>query len=118
MSGYLEQLGTHQMPIPKGFSQHVVRRVGDWQEHIHVAGYVLPEDKPWQPPQDLQEFIESGSPPIFIGFGSMPVKNPQKATEIILEALRQSGQRGILHMGWGGIGNQDLPDYVFKINYA
>jgi UDP:flavonoid glycosyltransferase YjiC (YdhE family) len=118
MSGYFEQLGTHQIPILNGFSQHVVPLPADWNEHIHVTGYWFPEDKPWQSPQDLQEFIESGTPPIFIGFGSMPVKNPQKATEIILEALRQSGQRGILHMGWGGIGNQNLPDYVFKINYA
>ena len=118
MSGYFDQLGTRQIPVLNGFSQHVVQRPADWNEHIHVTGYWFPADKPWQPPQDLQEFIEAGSPPIFIGFGSMPVKDPQRTTGIILEAIRQSGQRGILHIGWGGIGNQDLPDYVFKINYA
>ena len=48
----------------------------------------------------------------------MPIKDPQRTTGIILEALRRSGQRGILHMGWAGIGKQNLPDYVFKINYA
>jgi len=37
---------------------------------------------------------------------------------MILEAIRQSGQRGILHMGCAGIGNQNLPDNVFKIDYA
>ena len=118
MSGYSDQLGTHQIPIVNGFSQHVVLRPADWSEHIHVTGYWFPEEGLWPPPPGLQEFIEEGSPPIFIGFGSMPVKDPQKATEIILEALRQSGQRGILHMGWGGIGSQNLPDYAFKINYA
>ena len=116
--GYFNQLGTHKIPILNGFSQYVVPRPADWNEHIHVTGYWFPENKPWRPPGDLNEFIEAGSPPIFIGFGSMPVKNPQRTTEIILEALRQSGQRGILHMGWGGIGNQNLPDYVFKIDYA
>ncbi|HVF25332.1 MAG TPA: glycosyltransferase [Anaerolineales bacterium] len=118
LRGYFELLATHKIPILNGFSRYVVPRPADWNEHIHVTGYWFPEDKPWQPPQDLQEFIEAGSPPIFIGFGSMPVKDPQKTTEIILEALKPSGQRGILHMGWGGIGNQNLPDYVFKINYA
>jgi len=118
MTGYFDRLGTHQIPILNGFSQHVVPRPADWKEHIHVTGYWFPKDRPWQPPRDLQEFIAAGSPPIFIGFGSMPVKNPQKTTEVILEALRQTGRRGILHMGWGGIGNQDLPDYVFKIDYA
>ena len=118
LRGYFDQLGTHEIPILNGFSQYVVPRPVDWNEHIHVTGYWFPDAKPWQPPDDLIEFIEAGSPPIFIGFGSMPVKNPQKTTDIILKALRQSGQRGILHMGWGGIGNQNLPDYVFKINYA
>ena len=118
LRGYFDQLGTHKIPILNGFSQYVVPRPADWNEHIHVSGYWFPPENTWQPPQDLQEFIEVGSPPIFIGFGSMPVKNPQKTTDIMLEALRQSGQRGILHMGWGGIGNQNLPDYVFKIDYA
>src|SRR5215207_8205943 len=118
LRGYFDQLGTHKVPILNGFSQYIVPRPADWNEHIHVTGYWFPKDKPWQPPDDLIEFIEAGSPPIFIGFGSMPVKNPQGTTEVILKALRQSGQRGILHMGWGGIGNQNLPDYVFKIDYA
>lgn len=118
LRGYFDQLGTHKIPILNGFSQYVVPRPMDWNEHIHVTGYWFPDAKPWQPPDDLIAFIEAGTPPIFIGFGSMPVKNPQKTTDIILKALRQSGQRGILHMGWGGIGNQNLPDYVFKINYA
>jgi UDP:flavonoid glycosyltransferase YjiC (YdhE family) len=48
----------------------------------------------------------------------MPIKDPQRTTTIILEALKQSGQRGILHMGWGNLGNRSLPDHVFKIDYA
>jgi len=118
VAGYFSQLGTRHIPILNGFSEHVVQRPADWSEHIHMTGYWFPEDKPWQPPGDLQAFIEAGSPPVFIGFGSMPVKDPQQTTAIILEALKQSGQRGVLHIGWGGIGNQTLPDYVFKIDYA
>jgi UDP:flavonoid glycosyltransferase YjiC (YdhE family) len=48
----------------------------------------------------------------------MPIKDPQRTTGIILEALKQSGQRGILHMGWAGLGNRPLPDHVFRIDYA
>jgi sterol 3beta-glucosyltransferase len=118
LTGYFGQLGTHRIPILNGFSHYVVQRPVDWSEYIHTTGYWFPEDQQWQPPADLQGFIETGSPPVFIGFGSMPVKDPQRTTDIILEALKQSGQRGILHMGWGGLGNQVLPDYVFKIKYA
>jgi sterol 3beta-glucosyltransferase len=118
VKGYLGQVGTRQISIVNGFSQHVVPRPYDWNEYIHITGYWFPENKHWQPPDDLSAFVEAGKPPVFIGFGSMPIKNPQQTTTTILEALKQSGQRGILHMGWGGLGNQSLPDYVFKIEYA
>ena len=118
LKGYFEKFGTHQIPILNGFSQHVVPRPADWGEHIHITGYWFPEHKDWKPPDELLSFIEAGSPPVFIGFGSMPIQDTQRTTTIILEALRQSGQRGILHMGWGGLGHHSLPDYVFKIDYA
>jgi sterol 3beta-glucosyltransferase len=118
ITGYFGQLGTRQIPIVNGFSQHVVPRPADWNEHIHMTGYWFQEDTQWQPPSDLSAFIEAGNPPVFIGFGSMPIKDPQRTTHIILEALKQTGQRGILHTGWGGLGNQSLPDNVFKIDYA
>lgn len=118
LTGYFRQLGTRQVPILNGFSPHVVQRPADWGEHIHISGYWFRDDAGWQPPADLQAFIEAGSPPVFIGFGSMPIRDPQRTTQIILEALKQSGQRGILHIGWGGLGNQTLPDTVFRIEYA
>lgn len=118
IAGYFEQLGTQRIPVVNGFSQYVVPRPSDWNEHIHITGYWFSQETHWQPPGDLSDFIEAGKPPIFIGFGSMPIKNPQQTTGIILDALKKTGQRGILHMGWAGLGNQPLPDYVLKIEYA
>jgi sterol 3beta-glucosyltransferase len=116
--GYLGEIGTSRIPVLNGFSAHVVPRPPDWGEHVHITGYWFPTDENWQPPDNLRKFIEVGSPPVFIGFGSMPVRNPTRTTAIILEALKQSGLRGILHTGWAGIGNSDLPDHVFKIDHA
>lgn len=116
--GYFDQLGTQKFPILNGFSQHVVPRPADWNKYIHITGYWFPEERQWDPPKDLLDFLDAGKPPVFIGFGSMPIKNPRRTTEIILEALKQSGQRGILHSGWGGLGNMPLPENVFKIEYA
>lgn len=118
IKGYFEKFGTSQIPIVNGFSQHVVSRPADWGEYIHITGYWFPEHKDWEPPKELVSFIEAGDPPVFIGFGSMPIKNPQQTLNIILESLKRSGQRGILHSGWGGLGSQSLPDHVFKIEYA
>jgi UDP:flavonoid glycosyltransferase YjiC (YdhE family) len=118
MAGYFGQLGTQRIPILNGFSSQVVQRPADWGEHIYTSGYWFPEDKGWQSPADLMKFLDAGDPPVFIGFGSMPVKDPQHMTAVILEALEQTGQRCILHVGWGGLGDQALPEHVFKLDYA
>lgn len=34
-----------------------------------------------------------------------PVQEPEKMTEIIVEALQRTKQRGIINKGWGGLGN-------------
>jgi sterol 3beta-glucosyltransferase len=118
LKGYFDQLGTQKFPILNGFSEHVVPRPADWNEHIHITGYWFAEEKYWNPPEDLLHFLDAGKPPVFIGFGSMPIKNPRRTTDIILEALKRSGQRGILQSGWGGLGDVSLPENVFKIEYA
>jgi UDP:flavonoid glycosyltransferase YjiC (YdhE family) len=115
---YFGQQGTGGSLIINGFSPTVVERPPDWGEHIHITGYWFPEDPGWQPPPELVKFIESGQPPIFIGFGSMPVKDPLRTSQIILEAIKETKQRAVLHTGWSGLGNLELPEDVFKINYA
>ena len=116
--GFFGELGTLRIPILNGFSSQVVPRPPDWGEDVHVTGYWFPEEEDWHPPDDLLAFIEAGSPPVFIGFGSMSVSDPAGTTAVILEALKQSGLRAVLHAGWAGIGNDDLPDNIFKIDYA
>lgn len=34
-----------------------------------------------------------------------PLEDPKKTTDIILEALKDTGQRGIIDKGWGDLGN-------------
>ena len=116
--GYFAETGTARIPILNGFSPHVVPCPPDWGKHVHITGYWFPEEDEWEPPDDLRRFIESGSPPVFIGFGSMTVRNPTQITAVILEALRQSRVRAIVQAGWAGIGNDNLPDYAFKIGYV
>ncbi|XAR62486.1 Sterol 3-beta-glucosyltransferase [Bertholletia excelsa] len=50
------------------------------------------------PPEEFVKWIQKGPQPIYIGFGSM------KTTDIILEALEKTGQRGIIDQGWGDLG--------------
>ena len=68
------------------------------------------------PPPDLVGFLESGPPPVSVGFGSMPSGSAEDTLKLILKALELSHQRGILLSGWAGIGkDRKLPEYAFGV---
>ena len=114
--GSLEEWIIQDKTCLYGFSPNVLPRVPEWGDEVHITGYwFLERPADWQPPADLVDFLESGSPPVFIGFGSMVNRNPEEITETVLKALTLSKQRGVLHTGWGSLGNADLRDDVFKI---
>jgi sterol 3beta-glucosyltransferase len=108
----------HQ-PVLHGYSPLVLPRPPDWAEWHHVTGYwFLDRPSEWRPPAALTEFLDSDPPPVYVGFGSMTGRDPERIAAIVLEALRLSGQRGLLLTGWGGLSASDLPDGVFKIDSA
>ncbi|MBK8023464.1 MAG: glycosyltransferase family 1 protein [Chloroflexi bacterium] len=107
------------MPVLYAYSPQVLPTPEDYPPHAHVTGYwFLDEGDDWQPPADLAHFLEAGAPPVYIGFGSMVGKDPAARARLILEALAQSGQRGLLASGWGGLTAADLPENVFMIEQA
>lgn len=108
------------VPILYAYSPAVVApKPPQWSDGQEVTGYwFLDNSAGWQPADDLAHFLASGPPPVYVGFGSMNLLDPQKVTEIVLEALARTGQRGLLLEGWGGLGNVDLPDEVFQVKSA
>ncbi len=56
-------------------------------------------------PEEVESFINSGKPPVFIGFGSIPVSRPEKFGHIFNEVSKTTGQRLIVSRGWA-----DLPE--------
>lgn len=104
-------------PVLYGYSRHVLPRPDDWTENCHVTGYwFLEPPADWKPGAELAAFLEAGAPPVYIGFGSMGSRDPEKAANIALEALRLSGQRGILATGWGGMKAAELPAHVHVVS--
>jgi len=98
---YARSLG---IPSLYAFSQHVIPKPADWDELQHITGYwFLDAPADWQPPENLARFLESGPPPIYVGFGSMNHENPEQQTRLALRALELTGQRGVLLTGWGGM---------------
>jgi len=106
----------HGQPVPVlyPFSEQIVPRPADWDDHIHVTGYwFLDQSSEWQPPADLLAFLNEGQRPVYVGFGSMSSDDQQKTTHIVVEALERSGRRGVVISGWGGIDISGLPDTIY-----
>ncbi len=116
--GNIRRMKRERIPIIQGFSEHVIPTQPEWGDHVHTTGYWSLDESGWEPSAALVKFLEVGDPPVFIGFGSMPVPDPAVTTRLILEALQRSGKRGILHAGWAKLGAVDLPETVFALDYA
>lgn len=101
-------------PMLCGWSPTVLPQPPEWRDGSSTTGYWFLDRPGWRPPGKLVDFLESGPPPVSVGFGSMNDVDPEEVTALVLEALRRTGQRGILLTGWSGIGNANLPDEVFK----
>jgi sterol 3beta-glucosyltransferase len=116
--GNIRRMKHERVPVIQGFSEHVIPTQLDWGDHVHTTGYWTLDESGWEPSEALLKFLEAGEPPVFIGFGSMPVPDPEATTRLILEALQRSGRRGLLHAGWAKLGAVELPDSVFSLEYA
>jgi len=104
------------IPTLYGYSRHILPKPDDWSNTHHVTGYwFLDANDSWNPPHDFVDFLNAGDKPIYIGFGSMVNKDPEKVLATISEALSISGQRGVLSSGWGGLAQDNLPDNVYMI---
>jgi len=100
-------------------STQVLPRPADWPAHAHIGGYwFLDDDQGWTPPQELVDFLDAGDPPVYVGFGSMAGRDPERITREVVSALEQANVRGILATGWGGLDVDALPDSVLAITEA
>lgn len=108
-----------RQPILYGYSPAVMPPPPEWSDRIHVTGYwFLDRPADWKPPVDLVRFLQTGPPPVYVGFGSGSNREPEHITRLVLQALERVGQRGILLTGSGGLSHTTLPDTVFALDSA
>ena len=106
-------------PLLGAYSPTVISHPHDWSNKVHITGYWFQNDqRAWYPSVELETFLGKGEPPVYVGFGSMPGHNSEHFSRIVIEALAQSGQRGIIATGWGGINVMEVPDNLFVLDSA
>ncbi|KAK4503548.1 hypothetical protein PRZ48_004463 [Zasmidium cellare] len=113
--GMLQRL---RIPHTYCWSPALIPKPKDWGPNINISGFFfLDLASNYTPADDLREFLEAGPPPVYIGFGSIVLDDPNAMTELIFDAVRKSGQRALVSKGWGGVGADefDKPEGVFML---
>ena len=96
------RIGDHEIPVICAMSPSLFPRPADWDPKIRMSGFWFDEHpKDYTPSPDLAEFLENGSRPIYIGFGSMNTGDMNRLLSICLRSVHAAGLRAVFSTGWG-----------------
>ncbi len=96
-------------PILHAFSPLIVTPPRSWGAHVATTGFwVLRRHQ--TPSAPLERFLNDGPAPIYVGFGSMAIRELADFASKIQEAIRMTGRRAVVLSGWSGLASSLQPD--------
>jgi vancomycin aglycone glucosyltransferase len=78
---------------------------------VQTGAWILPDERPL--PADLEAFLDAGTPPVYVSFGS--VRAPEDAAEVAIKAIRAQGRRILASRGWADLSLIDDRDDCFVV---
>lgn len=89
-----------------------------WQQRpdlavLQTGAWILPDERPL--PDELLAFLDAGTPPVYVGFGSVALGASTDIAQVAIEAVRAQGRRAIVASGWAGLDLIDDRDDCFTI---
>jgi vancomycin aglycone glucosyltransferase len=92
--------------------------LGPWQRptplDVTQTGAWMLRDERVLPP-DLVAFLDAGTPPVYVGFGSIPLKDTKDTARVIIETIRRHGRRALVARGWTDLALIDERDDCFTV---
>jgi vancomycin aglycone glucosyltransferase len=85
----------------------------DLLDVLQTGAWILPDARPL--PTELLAFLDAGAPPVYVGFGSMPMSAAKDAGRVAIEAIRAQERRAILLHGWADLALIDDRDDCFVV---
>ncbi|KAJ6163999.1 Sterol 3-beta-glucosyltransferase [Penicillium chermesinum] len=64
-------------------------------------------------PADLADFLQSGNPPVYIGFGSIVVDDAEKLINTVISAVSKAGVRAVVSKGWSELAGASDPNIFY-----
>ncbi|MFJ7495642.1 glycosyltransferase [Streptomyces sp. NPDC097727] len=78
-----------------------------------TGSWILGDERPL--PAELVTFLDAGTPPVYVGFGSMPMHTSTDVARAAIEAVRAQGRRAVLARGWADLSPTDDQDDCFVV---
>ena len=75
---------------------------------VQTGAWILPDERPL--PEELEAFLDAGAPPVYVSFGSMPLREAEEVARAAVEAVRARGRRVLLGTGWADLALIDDQD--------
>ncbi|MFB8205954.1 glycosyltransferase [Kitasatospora purpeofusca] len=77
--------------------------LGPWRlpaelDVVQTGAWLLPDPRPL--PAGLTAFLDAGEPPVYVGFGSMPMRGSEDVARLAVEQARAAGRRVVVGRGW------------------
>jgi vancomycin aglycone glucosyltransferase len=82
-------------------------------EVVQTGAWILPDERPL--PADVEAFLAAGTPPVYIGFGSIPMRASKDIAQEAIEAIRAQGRRALVARGWAELAVIDEREDCFAV---
>lgn len=102
MGVFTTQRNGTPLPIIYPISPVLFSTVQAFKENVYLTGFPMLEEAT-RLDEETEVFLKGDQPPIVITFSSMPLKDSKRFLDRLSEALRLSGNRGIIISGNSGI---------------
>jgi UDP:flavonoid glycosyltransferase YjiC (YdhE family) len=112
----LRALRRDRVPVHHLVTRELLPEPTDWPSYLHNVGAVdVPASlrEAWGETHTdpaLAAWLDAGEPPVFFGYGSMPVLDPAAALAMISEVARRLGVRALVGAGWSDLANATTDD--------
>ncbi|KAF7715323.1 Sterol 3-beta-glucosyltransferase [Penicillium ucsense] len=106
---------TLKIPFTYCWSPSLMPKPQDWPANVDVCGFFFRSIPAYTPPPELDAFLRRGSPPVYIGFGSIVIEDAAAMTKIILQAVKSLGIRAVISRGWSHIGEPSSCNQIFYL---
>jgi sterol 3beta-glucosyltransferase len=116
-----QRLATTGLCSVQAFSSHLVPRPSDWGPTQRIVGsFQVPKAARRSlgeaaPAPQLAAWLEAGPPPVYVGLGSMPVREPDRMLNLLGQVARRCNCRMVVGAGWSTLASLQDPSSEIRL---